>query len=83
MRKFPSGDIERSIGPMRQEICDVRRAATWLAGREAVDAGKLGVAGIRLGGIVAAVTTAVDLATDRALWEAAGRPPIRWYDCGH
>ncbi len=19
----------------------------------------------------------------RALWEAAGRPPIRWYDCGH
>src|SRR5690606_35915138 len=19
----------------------------------------------------------------RRLWEAAGRPPIRWYDCGH
>ena len=19
----------------------------------------------------------------RALWEAAGRPPIRWFDCGH
>lgn len=19
----------------------------------------------------------------RALWEAAGKPPIRWYDCGH
>ncbi|MGE5754543.1 MAG: alpha/beta hydrolase family protein, partial [Planctomycetaceae bacterium] len=19
----------------------------------------------------------------RALWDAAGRPPIRWYDCGH
>ena len=22
-------------------------------------------------------------ASARALWEAAGRPPIRWYDCGH
>jgi dienelactone hydrolase len=22
-------------------------------------------------------------ASTRALWEAAGRPPIRWYDCGH
>ena len=19
----------------------------------------------------------------RALWEASGRPPIRWFDCGH
>jgi dienelactone hydrolase len=22
-------------------------------------------------------------ASARALWDAAGRPPIRWYDCGH
>jgi len=157
-RKFLSGDIERSVGAMRQGICDVRRAAAWLAGRAEVDAGKVGVAGISLGGIVAAVAAAVDPAitgaatvlaggdlaavlwqmpegaryrqlwlaagrtradlealtvpfdpltyaprlkgkrllmiagnvdevippaSARALWEAAGRPPIRWYDCGH
>ena len=157
-RRFLSEDIERSVGAMRQGICDVRRAAAWLAARAEVDAGKVGVAGISLGGIVAAVAAAVDPAitrvatvlaggdlaeilwqmpegaryrklwTDagrtradlqaltapfdplthaarlrgkrmlmiagtvdevippasaRALWEAAGRPPIRWHDCGH
>ena len=157
-RKFLSTDVERSINAMRQGICDVRRAAAWLGGREEVDAARLGVAGISLGGIIGSVASAVDPAissvapvlaggdlanvlwempegaryrrrwTDlgrtkadlvaltapfdplthadhlrgkrvlmiagavdevippasvRALWEAAGRPPIRWYDCGH
>jgi dienelactone hydrolase len=157
-KKFLSADIDRTVTAMRQGICDVRRAAAWLASRPEIDAGRLGVSGISLGGIVSSIAVAVDPAihegafllaggdlatilwqmpegkafrarwiesgrtfadlkalTDpfdplayaarlkgkrvfmmagkvdevippasaRALWEAAGRPPIQWYDCGH
>jgi fermentation-respiration switch protein FrsA (DUF1100 family) len=157
-KRFLSADIERTVTAMRQGICDVRRAAAWLRSRPEIDGTRLGVAGISLGGIVAAVATAVDPAIDQgafllaggdlsavlwqmpeaaafrtwwlnsgrtktqlkaltdpfdpltyahrlvgkrvlmmagkvdevippssasALWEAAGRPPIRWFDCGH
>lgn len=157
-KRFLSADIERSVNSMRQGVCDVRRASAWLAGRPEVDASRLGVTGISLGGIVSSIAVAVDPAltrgafllaggdlarvlwempegrkyrtlwvesgrtfddlrklTDpydplsyahrlvgkrvlmiagnvdevippasaRALWEAAGRPPIRWFDCGH
>jgi pimeloyl-ACP methyl ester carboxylesterase len=157
-KRFLSSDIERTITSMRQAVCDVRRAAGWLAARGDVDRKRLGVAGISLGGIVAALTAAVDpeiregalllaggdlssilwgmpegakyrqqwlesgrtrqdlkLLTDPfdpltyadrligkrllfiagkvdevvppastlCLWEAAGRPPIHWCDCGH
>jgi dienelactone hydrolase len=156
--RFLSADIERSMRSMRQGVCDVRRAAVWLASRTEVDPEKLGVTGISLGGIVAALAAAVDptlnraalllagggladilwempegrkfrelwvaagrtktdlrALTDpfdpltyadrlrtkrvlmiagkvdevvppeaaRALWEAAGKPTILWYDCGH
>jgi dienelactone hydrolase len=159
-KRFLSADVDRSIGAMRQGVCDVRRAAAWLAGRPEVDPAQLGVTGISLGGIVAALATAIDPtlnrgvfllaggdlarilwempeaeaaryralwvasgrtqadlraltapfdpltyaprlvgkrllmmagnvdevippACTRALWSAAGRPPIIWYDCGH
>jgi dienelactone hydrolase len=157
-KRFLSADIDRSILAMRQGICDVRRAAAWLASRPEIDPEKLGVAGVSLGGIVSAVAAAVDPVLNRgafllaggdlarilwgmpeaakyralwiasgrtqadlkaltepfdpltyahrlvgkrimmiagnvdevippdsarALWDAAGRPPIRWYDCGH
>jgi dienelactone hydrolase len=157
-KRFLSTDIERSLLSMRQGICDVRRACTWLASRPEIDRTKLGVTGVSLGGIVAALAAAVDptlnrgafvlaggdLATIlwempesakyrrlwiesgrtfadlktltdpfdpltyasrlvgkrtlmiagnvdevippasvRSLWKAAGRPSIRWYDCGH
>jgi dienelactone hydrolase len=157
-RRFLSSDIERTVTAMRQGICDVRRAATWLASRSDVDPRRLGVSGISLGGIVSSIAAAVDPSisegafllaggdlstilwqmpegatfrklwiesgrtladlkalTDpfdplryasrlkgkrvfmmagkvdevippssaEALWEAAGRPTIRWYDCGH
>jgi dienelactone hydrolase len=157
-KRFLSADIERSVVSMRQGVCDVRRAAAWLASRPEVDPECLGVTGISLGGIVAALAASVeptlnravfllagggvadilwempeaaryrrlwleagrtraefeDLtrpydpltyahrlkgkkvlmiagtvdevippAAARALWQAAGRPPIHWHDCGH
>ena len=157
-QRFLSDDIERSMNAMRQGVGDVRRATAWLASRPEVDPSRLGVAGISLGGIVAALASAVDPTLDRAalilagggldrilwempeaarfrdrwvasgrtfadlhalterwdpltyadrlvgkqilmiagtvdevippgaaraLWDAAGRPPILWYDCGH
>ena len=156
--RFLSADIDRSVLAMRQGVCDVRRAAAWLASRPEVDAQKLGVTGISLGGIVSSLAAAVDPtlnraalllaggdlarvlwempegararelwtasgrtfqdlealtlpfdpltyaarlkgkrvrmmagnvdevippASARALWDAAGRPPITWFDCGH
>lgn len=158
--RMVSTDIGRSTLAMRQGVCDVRRAAAWLASRPEVDPGKLGVTGISLGGITSALAAAVDPALNRgvfllaggkldqilwemdepdarryrqqwlasgrtqgdlkaltepldpltyadrlaskrvlfmaanvdevvppasarALWEAAGKPPIRWFDCGH
>jgi len=157
-RKFLSDDIERTMRSMRQGVCDVRRALRWLATRPEVDADRLGVTGISLGGIVSSLVVSVDPqvrsgalllaggdlskvlwempetapfrkswtesgktiadfkrltdpydpityasgmagkrvlmiagnvdevvppASARALWEAGGKPPIIWYDCGH
>jgi poly(3-hydroxybutyrate) depolymerase len=157
-KRFLSSDIARTVIAMRQGVCDVRRAAGWLASRAEIDTERLGVTGISLGGIVSSLAASVDpsiregvfllaggdlsrilwtmpegarfrawwtdsgrtqadlkaltdpfdpmfyanrLAGKRVmiiagkvdevvppastilLWEAAGRPPIRWYDCGH
>src|SRR5262249_50679618 len=54
-KRFLSADIERTVTAMRQGICDVRRAAAWLAAREEIDPRRLGVAGISLGGIVPSI----------------------------
>jgi dienelactone hydrolase len=157
-KRLVSADIERTMTAMRQAVLDVRRAACWLAAQPDIDATRLGVSGISLGGIVSALTASVDPAikegafllaggdlstilwempegapfrkgwieagrtkadlkrlTDafdpltyanglagkrlffiagkvdevvppactKRLWEAAGKPPITWYDCGH
>ncbi len=157
-RRLLATDVDRARLAMRQGICDVRRAAAWLSARPEIDPERLGVTGVSLGGIVAAVSSAVgpefrssalllaggDLAdllwrmpqgaeerarwvasgktkadleeltrpfdpltyaerlrgkkvlmmagaTDevvppesaKALWEKAGKPTIRWFDCGH
>ena len=157
-KRFLSGDIDRSVASMGQGVCDVRRAAAWLSNRPEVDASRLGVTGISLGGIVSSIAASVDPTLNRAalllaggglgevmwempeaakyralwvasgrtkadlmtltapldpltyaeglrgkrvlmmagrvdevippraaelLWEKAGRPPIRWFECGH
>jgi dienelactone hydrolase len=71
-KRFLSADVDRSIGAMRQGICDVRRAAAWLATRPEVDPAKLGVTGISLGGIIASVAAAVDPTLNRAVFLLAG-----------
>jgi dienelactone hydrolase len=71
-RRFLSADVGRSIGAMRQGICDVRRAAAWLASRPEVDPEKLGVTGFSLGGIVSSVATAVDPTLNRGVFLLAG-----------
>lgn len=71
-RRFLSTDLERSTLSMRQGICDVRRAAAWLASRPEVDPQRLGVAGISLGGIVSSVAAAVDPSINRAALLLAG-----------
>src|SRR5262249_30744528 len=78
-KRFLSADIGRSIGAMRQAIGDVRRAAAWLASRPEVDSSKLGVAGVSLGGLIAAagavgaaVAAAVDPTLDRGAFLVAG-----------
>ena len=78
--RFLSSDIDRSMGAMRQGVCDVRRAIAWLAGREEVDAGALGVTGISLGGIVASIAAAVDPQIGRAaiLLAGGGLAEILW-----
>lgn len=156
--RFLSADMERSISAMRQGVLDVRRAAAWLADQPEVDAARVGVTGISLGGIISSLAAAIDPAINRAalllaggelhevlwampeaakyrklwvdsgrtkddlkalttpfdpityahrlkgkriimmagnvdevippssaraLWRAAGEPPITWFDCGH
>ena len=41
------------------------------------------LAGKRLLFIAGKVDEVVPPTSTLLLWEAAGRPPIRWYDCGH
>jgi dienelactone hydrolase len=157
-KRLVSADIERTMTAMRQAVLDVRRAGCWLASQPNVDLAHVGVAGISLGGIVSALTAAIDPAIKdgafllaggdlstilwempegaqfrkvriesgrtkadlkkltnafdpltyanglvgkrmlliagnvdevvppsctKLLWEAAGKPPITWYDCGH
>jgi dienelactone hydrolase len=71
-KRFLSADIERSIGAMRQGVLDVRRGAAWLAARDEVDATRLGVTGISLGGIVSSLAAAIDPTLNRAAFLLAG-----------
>ena len=71
-RRFLSVDIPRSVQSMRQGVCDVRRAASWLATRQNVDTAKLGITGISLGGIVSALAAEVDPTLNQTALMLAG-----------
>jgi len=42
-----------------------------------------GLAGKRVLIIAGKVDEVVPPSSTLVLWEASGRPPIRWFDCGH
>ena len=51
-RRMISPDIDQTVEAMRQAIFDIRRAGAWLRSRPEVDADRLGITGISLGGIM-------------------------------
>ncbi|MDP6446093.1 MAG: alpha/beta hydrolase family protein [Pirellulaceae bacterium] len=51
---------EATVRGMRQAVLDIRRATAWLGDQPEVDANRLGVFGISLGGITAALTASVE-----------------------
>ena len=59
-RRMVSMDPAETIAGMTQAVLDVRRAAAWLAAQDDVDAGRLGVFGISLGGITGALAATAE-----------------------
>ena len=55
-RRMISFVPEHTAEGMTQAVLDIRRAAAWLASRQEVDAERLGVTGISLGGIMSALS---------------------------
>ena len=54
-RRMISEDPHQTVAGMTQAVLDIRRGAAWLAQREEVDPGRLGITGISLGGIMSAL----------------------------
>jgi dienelactone hydrolase len=54
-RRLVSPNLDETLEGMRQGVLDIRRATAWLAQRPEVNAERLGVTGISLGGIVSAL----------------------------
>ena len=67
-----SEDDQQTRQAMTQAVVDIRRGVAWLAQREAVDQKRLGIAGISLGGIVAALATEAEPQLRRGCFVLAG-----------
>lgn len=59
-KRMVSPDPGETVEGMTQAVLDIRRATAWLASRDEVDAQRLGVFGISLGGITAALVAGVE-----------------------
>jgi len=94
-----STDPEQTVARMTQAVLDIRHATAWLAAREDIDDKQLGIMGISLGGITAALAASAEprlqnvclllaggdlgriasesklLAKHRAQWLASGADP--------
>jgi dienelactone hydrolase len=53
-------DPHETVRGMSQAVLDIRRAAAWLAAQKDIDPGRLGIMGISLGGITAALSASVE-----------------------
>jgi dienelactone hydrolase len=51
---------EETVRGMTQAVLDIRQAASWLASQEEIDPQQLGIMGISLGGITAALTAGIE-----------------------
>ncbi len=57
-KRMISEDPRETVIGMTQGVLDIRRATAWLAERSEVDANRLGITGISLGGIMSALAAA-------------------------
>ncbi len=71
-RRMVSPNPELFVSGMTQAVLDIRRAATWLESQEEIDPNRLGITGISLGGIVAALAASVDLRFERTCLMLSG-----------
>lgn len=55
-----TADPQNLLDGLRQAVMDVRRSATWLATLQEVDANRIGICGVSLGGFVAATAAGID-----------------------
>jgi dienelactone hydrolase len=58
--RMVSEDPRETVQGMRQAVLDIRRGAAWLAAQDEVDAEQLGIFGISLGGITAALAATAE-----------------------
>lgn len=58
--RMVSADPEQTVARMTQAVLDIRQATAWLAAREEVDDEQLGIMGISLGGITAALAAGAE-----------------------
>jgi dienelactone hydrolase len=59
-RRMVSPDPRETAAGMTQAVLDIRRGVAWLAARPEIDAGDIGVFGISLGGITAALAASAE-----------------------
>jgi len=65
-------DPRQTVKGMTQAVLDIRRGAAWLAAQEEVDPKRLGVMGISLGGITAALAVTAEPRFEKAFLMLAG-----------
>jgi cephalosporin-C deacetylase-like acetyl esterase len=70
--RMVSLDVEETARGMTQAVLDIRRAAAWLASREEIDEAQIGILGISLGGITAALATGIEPRLTKACLILAG-----------
>jgi len=71
-RRMVSTDPRQTAEGMMQAVLDIRRGVSWLAARPEIDAKRIGIFGISLGGITAALATANEPRITSACFLLAG-----------
>jgi dienelactone hydrolase len=72
LARMISIDPHETVRGMRQAVLDIRQAASWLAAQEEIDARQLGIMGISLGGITAALAVSLEPRFSKACLLLAG-----------